>query len=122
MDAEKLFRTDPKGSGRGSRAGWTFCMGHPVKGSPSDVQILGRCCRLMAFLFSGNEFMFALSLTSTKSAQTLTVGIAGYVTSFQTFWGSMSATGILFMIPAFILTFIFQKDLVKGLTAGAVKG
>ena len=45
MDAEKLFRIDPKGSGRGSGAGWTFCMGHPVKGSPSDVQILGRCCR-----------------------------------------------------------------------------
>lgn len=77
---------------------------------------------LMAFLFSWNEFMFALSLTSTTNAQTLTVGIAGYVTSFQTFWGSMSATGILFMIPAFVLTFIFQKDLVKGLTAGAVKG
>lgn len=77
---------------------------------------------LMAFLFSWNEFMFALSLTSTSSAQTLTVGIAGYVTSFQTFWGNMSATGIMFMIPAFILTFIFQKDLVKGLTAGAVKG
>lgn len=77
---------------------------------------------LMAFLFSWNEFMFALSLTSTAKAQTLTIGIAGYVTSFQTFWGNMSATGILFMIPAFILTFIFQKDLVKGLTAGAVKG
>lgn len=86
--------------------------------SKSSVGVAG----LMAFLFSWNEFMFALSLTSTKSAQTLTVGIAGYVTSFQTFWGSMSATGILFMIPAFILTFIFQKDLVKGLTAGAVKG
>ena len=86
--------------------------------SKSSVGVAG----LMAFLFSWNEFMFALSLTSTKSAQTLTVGIAGYVTSFQTFWGSMSVTGILFMIPAFILTFIFQKDLVKGLTAGAVKG
>ncbi|EKC49905.1 sugar uptake ABC transporter permease protein, partial [human gut metagenome] len=86
--------------------------------SRSSVGVAG----LMAFLFSWNEFMFALSLTSTKNAQTLTVGIAGYVTSFQTFWGSMSATGILFMIPAFILTFIFQKDLVKGLTAGAVKG
>ncbi len=86
--------------------------------SRSSVGVAG----LMAFLFSWNEFMFALSLTSTAKAQTLTIGIAGYVTSFQTFWGSMSATGILFMIPAFILTFIFQKDLVKGLTAGAVKG
>ena len=51
--------------------------------SKSSVGVAG----LMAFLFSWNEFMFALSLTSTKSAQTLTVGIAGYVTSFQTFLG-----------------------------------
>lgn len=86
--------------------------------SKSSIGVAG----LMAFLFSWNEFMFALSLTSTAKAQTLTIGIAGYVTSFQTFWGSMSATGILFMIPALILTVIFQKDLVKGLTAGAVKG
>lgn len=49
--------------------------------SRSSVGVAG----LMAFLFSWNEFMFALSLTSTKNAQTLTVGIAGYVTSFQTF-------------------------------------
>lgn len=86
--------------------------------SKSSIGVAG----LMAFLFSWNEFMFALSLTSTAKAQTLTIGVAGYVTSFQMFWGAMSATGILFMIPAFILTFLFQKDLVKGMTAGAVKG
>lgn len=86
--------------------------------SKSSVGVAG----LMAFLFSWNEFMFALSLTSTSRSQTLTIGIAGFVTSFQTFWGKMSAMGILFMIPALILAFIFQKDLVKGLTAGAVKG
>lgn len=97
---------------------WGILMKVVLPMSGSSVGVAG----LMAFLFSWNEFMFALSLTSTSNAQTLTVGIAGYVTSFQTFWGSMSATGIMFMIPAFILTFIFQKDLVKGLTAGAVKG
>lgn len=86
--------------------------------SKSSVGVAG----LMAFLFSWNEFMFALSLTSTSHSQTLTIGIAGFVTSFQTFWGKMSAMGILFIIPALILAFIFQKDLVKGLTAGAVKG
>lgn len=86
--------------------------------SKSSIGVAG----LMAFLFAWNEFMFALTLTSTARAQTLTIGVAGYVTSFQTFWGAMSATGILFMVPAFVLTFIFQKDLVKGMTAGAVKG
>lgn len=86
--------------------------------SKSSIGVAG----LMSFLFSWNEFMFALSLTSTSRSQTLTIGIAGFVTSFQTFWGKMSAMGILFIIPALILAFIFQKDLVKGLTAGAVKG
>lgn len=97
---------------------WGILIRVVVPVSRSSIGVAG----LMAFLFSWNEFMFALSLTSTAKAQTLTIGIAGYVTSFQTFWGSMTATGILFMIPALILTFIFQKDLVKGLTAGAVKG
>lgn len=77
---------------------------------------------ILAFQYSWNEFMFALSLTSTPRSQTLTIGIAGNVTSFQTFWGNMSAMAILFMIPILIVTAIFQKDLVKGLTAGAVKG
>ncbi len=86
--------------------------------SKSSVGVSG----LMAFLFSWNEFMFALSLTSTSRSQTLTIGIAGFVTSFQTFWGKMSAMGILFILPALLLAFVFQKDLVKGLTAGAVKG
>lgn len=86
--------------------------------SKSSIGVAG----LMAFLFSWNEFMFALALTSTSRSQTLTIGIAGFVTSFQTFWGKMAATGILFMIPAMVLAMIFQKDLVKGLTSGAVKG
>lgn len=77
---------------------------------------------MMSFLFSWNEFMFALSLTSTARSQTLTIGIAGFVTSFQTFWGKMSAMGILFILPAVVLAIFFQKDLVKGFTAGAVKG
>lgn len=77
---------------------------------------------ILAFQYSWNEFMFALSLTSTSASQTLTIGIASNVTSFQTFWGNMSAMAILFMIPILVVTAIFQKDLVKGLTAGAVKG
>lgn len=86
--------------------------------SKSTIGVAG----LMAFLFSWNEFMFALALTSTAKSQTMTIGIAGFVTSFQTFWGKMSAMGILFIIPAVILAIFFQKDLVKGFTAAAVKG
>ncbi|NHN34978.1 carbohydrate ABC transporter permease [Paenibacillus agricola] len=76
---------------------------------------------IFSFLAAWNEFMFALTLTRTESAQTMPIGIAGYVTTFQTFWGKMSATGILYIIPVIIFTIIAQKGMIKGLTAGATK-
>lgn len=76
---------------------------------------------IFGFLVAWNEFMFALTLTRTVESQTMPVGVAGYVTSFQIFWGKMSATGILYIIPVLIFTIIAQKGLIKGLTAGAVK-
>ena len=76
---------------------------------------------IFSFLLAWNEFMLALTLTRTAEAQTMPVGIAGYVTSFQIFWGRMSATGILYILPVIIFTLIAQKGLIKGLTAGAVK-
>lgn len=76
---------------------------------------------IFSFLAAWNEFMFALTLTRTEAALTLPVGIAGYVTSFQTFWGKMSATGVLYIIPVILFTIIAQKGMIKGLTAGATK-
>jgi multiple sugar transport system permease protein len=76
---------------------------------------------ILSFLVAWNEFMLALSLTRTIESQTMPVGIAGYITTFQTFWGEMSANGMMYIIPVILVTFIAQKGLVKGLTAGAVK-
>ncbi|EXX84953.1 ABC transporter permease [Paenibacillus darwinianus] len=76
---------------------------------------------IFSFLAAWNEFMFALTLTRTQETQTMPVGIAGYVTTFQTFWGKMSATGILYIIPVILFTIIAQKGMIKGLTAGATK-
>lgn len=76
---------------------------------------------IFSFLAAWNEFMFALTLTRSEASQTMPVGIAGYVTTFQTFWGKMSATGILYIIPVIIFTIIAQKGMIKGLTAGATK-
>lgn len=77
---------------------------------------------IFAFLVSWNEFMFALTLTRTGASQTLPIGVAGYVTSFQTFWGKMSATGMLYVLPVLLFTLFAQRGLVKGLTAGSLKG
>ncbi|GGG08587.1 carbohydrate ABC transporter permease [Paenibacillus abyssi] len=76
---------------------------------------------IFSFLAAWNEFMFALTLTRTDASQTMPIGIAGYVTTFQTFWGKMSATGILYIIPVIIFTIFAQKGMIKGLTAGATK-
>lgn len=76
---------------------------------------------LLGMLASWNEFLYAITLTGTVHSQTLPVGIAGYVTSYQTFFGQMSAAGMLYILPVLLFTMFAQKGLVKGLTAGATK-
>lgn len=75
---------------------------------------------ILAFIFSWNEFLFALILTGTK-AVTLPVGIMGYMKETGINWGYMTAGGILALIPVIIFTILVQRHLVKGLTLGALK-
>ncbi len=75
---------------------------------------------ILAFIFSWNEFLFALILTGTK-AVTLPVGIIGYMKETGINWGYMTAGGILALIPVILFTILVQRHLVKGLTLGALK-
>ncbi len=75
---------------------------------------------ILAFIFSWNEFLFALILTGTK-AVTVPVGIIGYMKESGIRWGYMTAGGTLALIPVIILTIFSQRHLVKGLTFGALK-
>jgi multiple sugar transport system permease protein len=77
---------------------------------------------LFGFLAAWNEFVLALALTRTPAAQTLTVGMAGYVTQFQTFWGQMTAASVIYLAPVVVVTVLAQRGLVRGLTAGGLKG
>jgi multiple sugar transport system permease protein len=77
---------------------------------------------IFSFTQAWNEFMFSLTLTRTEASQTMPVGIAGYVTNFSNFWGRMSATDILYILPVILFTALVQKGMVKGLSAGAIKG
>lgn len=77
---------------------------------------------VFTFLTSWNEFFFAMLTTSSAKAMTLPVYIAGNITSQRIYWGRMTAMGFAFAIPAILFTLIAQKGLVRGLTAGAVKG
>jgi multiple sugar transport system permease protein len=75
---------------------------------------------IIVFIFSWNEFLFALILTGTK-AVTLPVGIISFMKETGINWGYMTAGGIMALLPVIVFTVLVQKHLVKGLTMGALK-
>ena len=77
---------------------------------------------MFAFLTSWNEFLFALVLTQNAAAQTLPIIIAGFVMDFTTSFSFVNAAGVIAILPPVLLAVIFQRYIVSGLTAGAVKG
>ncbi len=80
---------------------------------------------LLAFIGAWNEYLFALTFTSVAPlARTLPVVIANFPAQFtrQTPFGEIMAAGVVSSVPLIILVFIFQRRIVAGLTAGAVKG
>jgi multiple sugar transport system permease protein len=77
---------------------------------------------ILTFMFSWNEFLFALILTSSVKAQTLPINIAGYVSFHKLNFGAMAAISIVALIPIFAIFYYIQKYIVTGMTMGAVKG
>jgi len=75
---------------------------------------------IICFIFSWNEFLFALILSFIKSV-TLTAGAAQFVTGYGIRWGMISAATVIAIIPTIIVGLIGQRFLVRGLTMGAVK-
>jgi len=68
-----------------------------------------------------NDFLIALTMTSSPTAQTMPVGISTLIGKNQVQWGPMAAGGIIGAVPIFIFTAIVQRHLVRGMTMGAVK-
>ncbi|MER6303668.1 carbohydrate ABC transporter permease [Kitasatospora sp. NPDC001539] len=79
---------------------------------------------ILVFIFCWNDFLFAISLTSTTSARTVPAAIAFFTGSsqFQQPTGSIAAAAVVITIPIVIFVLLFQRRIVAGLTAGAVKG
>lgn len=74
------------------------------------------------FIFSWNEYMFALTFISHDELKTLQVGLAGMKSQYLNTWADIMAGSVIAVLPVLILFFIFQRFLMKGLTAGAIKG
>jgi multiple sugar transport system permease protein len=79
---------------------------------------------LLTFIFVWNEFLFAITLTSTPERRPVPAAIAFFTGSsqFEVPLGSISAASVVVTVPLIILVLIFQRRIVAGLTAGAVKG
>ena len=77
---------------------------------------------ILVFIFSWNEFLFALTFTSTAASRTIPVGIALFPGLHEVPWGDIAAASIVVTIPLVLLVFVFQRRIIEGLTAGAVKG
>lgn len=81
---------------------------------------------LLAFIGAWNEFLFALSFIQTPDKYTVPLALVSFATStaggFEIPWGPIQAATVLVTIPLIVLTLIFQRRILAGLTAGAVKG
>jgi multiple sugar transport system permease protein len=79
---------------------------------------------LLVFIFAWNEFLFAITLTSTPERRPVPAAIAFFTGSqqFEVPLGTISAASVVVTIPLIVLVLIFQRRIVAGLTAGAVKG
>lgn len=75
---------------------------------------------IFVFRSAWNEFMFAFIFSSTR-ARTLPIRIAETVGEMGIYWTDMATLAVILMVPALIFSFFMQKNLVKGLTAGALK-
>ena len=73
------------------------------------------------FISAWNEYLFAVMFTS-SSTRTLTVSLASLIGQYDIRWDMISAGAVTAIIPVVVIFLIFQKNLVEGMTAGAVKG
>ncbi|HEX9075758.1 MAG TPA: carbohydrate ABC transporter permease [Anaerolineae bacterium] len=76
---------------------------------------------LFSFIFTWNEFMFALLFTR-SDVRTLTIIVPSLVGGHEILWGEIAAVGTVAVIPGILLALLLQRYLVRGLTLGAVKG
>jgi len=79
---------------------------------------------ILAFFFAWNDFVFAISLTSTDAARPVPAALAFFTgaSQFQRPAAAISAAAVVVTIPVVVLVLLFQRRIVAGLTAGAVKG
>lgn len=77
---------------------------------------------LFTFLSSWNEFLLALMFTQTPNSQTMPIVVASFASDFTISFAFINAAGVLAVVPPVLMAVLFERYIVSGLTAGAVKG
>jgi multiple sugar transport system permease protein len=79
---------------------------------------------ILVFIFCWNDFLFAISLTSTEASRTAPVALSFFTgaSQFEDPTGAISAAAVVITIPIVVFVLFFQRRIVSGLTSGAVKG
>lgn len=76
---------------------------------------------IMTFIAAWNEYLLTMTLNADKQFQTVPVAINALRTQFSILWGEITAATVLVVIPTLLIVLIFQKQIVSGMTSGAVK-
>ncbi len=76
---------------------------------------------ILVFIFAYNEFLYALTFTSSPEKRTIPVAISLFASEQKEPWGEMAAASVMAVAPLVLLAVIFQRRIVSGLTQGAVK-
>jgi multiple sugar transport system permease protein len=77
---------------------------------------------ILVFIFAWNELLYALTFISSPEKRTVPVAISLFAGEHQEPWGELAAASVIVTLPLIALTLAFQRRIVSGLTAGAVKG
>jgi multiple sugar transport system permease protein/raffinose/stachyose/melibiose transport system permease protein len=77
---------------------------------------------VFVIIVTWQEFLFALSFTSTRDMRTLPVGVNDYIGQYGIRYGELMASSVMISLPVIVVFFVLQRHFVAGLTAGAVKG
>lgn len=77
---------------------------------------------ILVFIFAYNELTYALTFTSSPEARTVPVAITLFAGEHEEPWGEIAAASVVATLPLVVVTLLFQRRIVAGLTAGALKG
>lgn len=78
-------------------------------------------CAIMTFISAWNEYLLTCTLNSDKMFHTVPVAINALRTQFSILWGEITAATVVVVVPTLIIVLLFQKQIVSGMTSGAVK-